>query len=97
MAQMFFSISEPELKNLLRETVLEVITENLPNQQPKQGIELLTRQDVSELLGVSLVTLNQWTKDGQIKAHRIGSRVRYRIEDVEDALQEIRVHKRRGA
>ncbi|WP_097055084.1 MULTISPECIES: helix-turn-helix domain-containing protein [Salinimicrobium] len=43
-------------------------------------------KDVSELLGISLVTLYQWGKLGVLKPYKIGTRVRYRQSDIEETL-----------
>ena len=48
--------------------------------------EFLTRKEVSELLGVSLVTLHKWDKKGILKPSRIGRRVRYLKSDVLNSL-----------
>lgn len=45
---------------------------------PKEEREnFLTAKEVSTLLGVSLVTLHKWKKDGKLKFHRFGSRIRF--------------------
>jgi len=38
---------------------------------------------------VSLSTLHFWTKEGIVKGTRIGTRVRYRLTDIEAALVDI--------
>ena len=64
---------------------------NLLPQQPLQPVKsILTRKETAEMLGVSLVTLNVWTRTGIIQGARVGTRVRYRISDVEAALKDIR-------
>jgi excisionase family DNA binding protein len=40
--------------------------------------EFLTAREVSKLLGVSLVTLDKWRKNGTLKSYRFGSRIRYK-------------------
>ncbi|MGG5577146.1 helix-turn-helix domain-containing protein [Myroides sp. C15-4] len=50
---------------------------------------LLTRQDVAQLLRISLPTLNTYTKDGKLKAYRIGGRVLYKKAEVESMLKEV--------
>lgn len=52
--------------------------------------ELLTRQQVARMLKISLPTLNEFTKTGKIQAHRIGSRVRYKHNEVVAALASIK-------
>jgi excisionase family DNA binding protein len=44
--------------------------------------KLLTRKETAELLGVSLVTLNEWTRTNKIPSIKIGTRVRYEIAEV---------------
>lgn len=58
--------------------------------QPPNSPKLLTRQETARFLGVSLVTLHEWTITGRVTANRIGSRVRYYQTDVEAALRQIK-------
>ena len=49
--------------------------------------ELLTRQQVAEMLSVTLTTLWHWDNKNVLKPVRIGSKVRYRRSDVETVLE----------
>ncbi len=63
----------------------EVASEELSsNGFPQENKEqFLTRQEVSELLRVSFVTLNNWKNSGKLKPYRVGGkRVLYKSEDV---------------
>ena len=55
--------------------------------KPAEPEKLLTRKGASRWLDISLPTLSEYTKNGIIRAFRIGSSIRYRQSDVEDALQ----------
>lgn len=55
------------------------------NAEKKQD-ELLTRQQVAEMLSVSLVSLWHWEKKKILVPLKIGSKVRYRRSDVEKAM-----------
>lgn len=80
-------ISIAELKNLISE-VLRTELKNLNDSQPeKETTELITRLQTAKILNVSLPTLNDWTKKGIIKGYRIGSRVRYKKNEVFEALK----------
>ena len=46
----------------------------------------LSRKEAAELLGVSLPTLNDWSKSGTVPSYKLGSRVRYRLADIQAAL-----------
>ena len=61
--------------------------------QKKEKLELLSRKNASKLLCISLPTLHQWTKDGVITAYRIGNRVLYKLEDINNALTKIKTLK----
>ena len=58
--------------------------------QPKQPTEYQSRKDVAEMLGVSLVTVSEWTKKGLLKSYKIGNRVYYKRNEVENSLTEIK-------
>lgn len=63
---------------------------NFANQQtqPDQDV-LLTREETSKMLSVSLVTLWDWTRKDLIPAYRIGNKVRYKKSEVLSALQQM--------
>lgn len=48
--------------------------------------KLLTRMEVAKLLGVTLPTINDWTKKGLIVGYRIGNRVRYKHSEILESL-----------
>ena len=45
--------------------------------------ELLTRKDLAQIFKVSQQTVVRWEQVGRFPALRLGSRVRYRRQDVE--------------
>jgi len=55
-----------------------------------QKEEWLTRKEVTEILGISLSTLNNWSKDGTIPGYRIGSLVRYKRSEIDATLKQMR-------
>jgi predicted DNA-binding transcriptional regulator AlpA len=66
----------------LREVIASVLHSELaklPKQEPER---LLTRKEASQMLGVSLPTLNAWEKSGYVQPKRIGNRVYYRNSDL---------------
>lgn len=80
--------TKDELKELIAETVKEQLTEFF-NKEKAPDNRLLSRKEVATLLGVSLPTLHRWTLDGTIKAFRVGRSVRYKMNDIEQALKNI--------
>lgn len=79
-----------ELKQSFREEINQ-LKEDLQTKPPE---ELLTRNEVSQLLKVDLSTIHHWTKAGKLKRYGIGKRVYYKRSEIEEALVEIRTSKR---
>ncbi|MEB8328315.1 helix-turn-helix domain-containing protein [Flavobacteriaceae bacterium KMM 6897] len=88
-------MSELRLEDLPKamETVLEKITsiqqelEDIKkNLQPKEPMELLTREETAEYLKISLSTLWHWSKRGILSSYGIGNRVFYKRSEIESSL-----------
>jgi excisionase family DNA binding protein len=81
----------------IEKTIETKVNEKLESFRPGNPVSYLDRKDVAKLLKVSLVTISKWTKEGLLKSHRIGTRVRYRSDEVEEALIErnFRFHSRK--
>ena len=45
-----------------------------------------TRKQVKEMLNISYPTLNKLNKTGELKAHKLGHKVIYRLVDIENGL-----------
>ncbi|MFV0565756.1 MAG: helix-turn-helix domain-containing protein [Flavobacteriaceae bacterium] len=71
---------------------LEQKINNLNKKHPFTE-KLLTRFEVSELLGISLVTIHNWVKANILIAYRIGNKVRFKEAEVLNALQSINAKK----
>ena len=63
----------------------------LKDSQQKQitSKEWLTAPEVAALLKISLTTIHQWSKDGRLKKHKIGNRIRFRHDEVLESLTRI--------
>ncbi len=49
----------------------------------------LSRKEAAKLLGITLATLNAWTKQDRITAYRMGTRVYYKKEELISSLEKI--------
>ena len=56
-------------------------------------VALLSRAEVATLLKISLPTLHDWTKLGWLQSYKIGNRVLYKLEEVEEALKKTIINK----
>lgn len=76
-----------ELKRIIEDCIKDA---NTAQEQDKiEEDTLLKRTEVAKLFGVSLVTLNQWCKEGIIKGYKIKSRVFFKKSEVMQALKKI--------
>ncbi len=69
----------------------------LTNQPQPDRTEFITRQETAQILNVSLVTLNEWTKNGTLQGYRIGSRIRYKKNEVLSSFEKVQQLKFRRA
>lgn len=83
-----FEQLKEEFKTIVQTEVQKILTE-LPPTTTESIPEFITRKETSRILGISLPTLHEWTKNGIIPAQRIGTRVRYRRTDVYASLKSI--------
>ncbi len=81
------NLNVDELQSLIEKSIRNALEQKEEKKEPTT--ELLTRKEVAKFLGISLVTLNTWTKHGKLPALRIGTRVRYNKADVISSLKKI--------
>lgn len=88
--QLFSSLSFQQLKTEISEDVFNRVAPLLQNIiKPQPETEFVTRKQAAKKLGVSLPTLSDWTKTGKVKGYRIASRVRYKLNELEQSLSQI--------
>jgi len=76
-------------KNDLKQTIREMFEEKQEiffhkNETLKLKERYLSRSEVAKILKVSLPTLNEWTKQDYVESCRIGSRIRYKSNEIEE-------------
>ena len=88
-----FEQQQQEFRRIVKETLREVLTENNFTQASKAEPQkqFLSRHEAAAMLGISLVTLDNYVKSGFISAFRLGHRVRFKYDDVLKALTKINV------
>lgn len=78
--------SKDDFEKIIRDTVstefqkMMGMVNNFQSSKPKS--DLMTREEVSLLLNVSLVTLHNWEKKKILISKKVGGRVLYLREDV---------------
>jgi excisionase family DNA binding protein len=93
----FLEVSESELQTIIQQAVKDAVAAALNNTLPElirppthETETYLTRQQVCDMLQISLPTLNTYTKEGIIKAKRIGRTIRYAKKDIYAAMEDVR-------
>lgn len=76
------------LKSNVFETTQDQLVARVVNELKQATFteHYLTREEVSELLKISLSTIHNWTKRGIIHPYQIGGRVYYKARDIESSM-----------
>ena len=92
----FTEIPIEELKQVLSDTIRTEIGKYNFSKPPET--ELITRKETATILGVSLITLSEWAKNGVIPCYRINTRIRFKKHEILEAVNNGKTIKyRRGA
>jgi excisionase family DNA binding protein len=84
------------LKNSIKDLVINETEKRIMTPSPESS-ELYTRNGAAAYLKTTLVTLDKWIDEGRIRAFRLGkNKIRFKKEDVEALLEEIKRHKFRN-
>lgn len=89
-----FEQLQDSIKTIVQNEVQKIVT-GINHSEPAP--EFITRKETCSILGITLPTLNEWTKNGVIPAQRIGSRIRYLRTDVYASLKQVETKKCRRA
>ena len=76
-------LTEDELKELIKSSVQELITENKTSKQNK---DILSFKEVISLLGISASTLNAWKREGKIPYHKLNGRIYFKYNEITQSL-----------
>lgn len=90
------TIPKEEFFTAIQDAV-KIEIEKLNLHKPETPTEYITRKETAGILGISLPTLNDWSKQGIIPSYRIASRVRYKRAEVLNSLSKVQSLKYRRA
>ena len=80
-ADQFFTKLDEIIKNRVEITLKEALKEG-----SKKKTQYISRKEVCEIVKISLPTLHQWTKDGLLISYKIGNRVLFKSDEVDESL-----------
>ena len=74
----------------LQEPIRTTVREEFQILSPKKGeLHYITRNEAAELLKITLPTLSRYTQLGILKGFRIGTKLIYKLEDIEQDVKGI--------
>lgn len=79
---MIIAVSVKELKEFADSLINEAVARFTPHEET-----YITAFQASKRLGVDRTTLWRWDKENYLKAVKIGSKVRYKLSDIEKILE----------
>lgn len=82
----FIGVTPEQIEHQILHGVKSYLSEFLENFKPKDPNKYLTRKEVAEMFAVDLSTIHNWCKSGKLKPLGIGSRVYFRLSDIEASL-----------
>jgi len=78
-------ISINELLDKIGQLIENKVAQKNHEPQKQNQSKFISRKEVAKLLQISLPTLNDWTKSGLLNSYQIGTRVLYKLEEVEQS------------
>lgn len=95
METVFLSLSKSDFQDLIAETVNACFRRNYSPDKPVPDT-YITRKEAANTLHITLPTLSTYTLDGKVNGYRIGRRVLYKKNEVEQAATAIAINKKGG-
>jgi excisionase family DNA binding protein len=83
-------INSEDLKNLFREVIEEKLKLESNPKESEKGLVYLNRFEVAKILKISLPTLNNWSKAGTLQSYRIGNRILYKSDEIEQSVKSVK-------
>lgn len=71
-----------EIKTQVINDLLPELTKLLQNNSP----EYLSAEQICERFSVTKPTIHEWRKRGILKSYKLGARVYYRMDEIENAM-----------
>jgi excisionase family DNA binding protein len=83
-------LTAKDIKDLFADAVREAVSEfkNMESSQAPSSVQYLTRKEAARLLKITLPTLWEWVKSGKIRSYKIGRRVLFKPQEIDEMLSE---------
>lgn len=79
---------QPEalIKEIVKQVKKEILDEISDSKKTKESTRYLSAQEICENFSITKPTIHEWRKRGIIKCYKLGSRVYYRWNEIEEAM-----------
>ena len=72
-----------EIVGKLKSELLADLTKTIKDNEPNR---YFSAQEICERFGISKPTIHEWKRRKILKSYKLGSRVYYRMDDIENAM-----------
>jgi excisionase family DNA binding protein len=72
-----------EIVSKVKDSLLTDLAKTFKENEPKR---YLSADDICDRFGVTKPTIHEWRKRGILKSYKLGSRVYYRLDEIENAM-----------
>lgn len=87
-AGQFLFVSESQLRGIISEEVTKALTQ--VKNKPRR---MYTRFDVRDILNVTVGTIDNMVKRGELQAFKVGAKVMFDADEVDEAIEKGRVRR----
>lgn len=81
------TIDLEELKSIISECFISLL-KNETNEIITHENKLMTRKEVANLMGVSVMTIWRWVKEGKLREHRVCGSIRFKRDEISKIMLE---------
>ena len=88
-------VTGSEFRTMLRDEIADALSRQKSISLNGQvNDQLLKRDDIAKMFGVTLVTVHSWMNAGKIPFHRMGGRIFFKKEEVIESMKTIKLRKK---
>lgn len=80
-------ISVNDLLEMIGQVIDKKIGQEFQQPQEKNRSGFISRKEACKLLKITYPTLHEWTKSGVIPSYRIGARILFKADELEQAVK----------
>lgn len=84
------SLQPDELKEIIKDSLLEVLESSNLSTQPEKEDTLINFKEACKLLGISSVTLHKWKKQRIIPFYRMNKKIYFKKDELFESLKKVK-------